>query len=1084
VLAGEALNPQPSTPLRLALYAEDGTMAASVADLSQVFLSNCTDVDLLDRTHVQSILNEHSISLENRTSGALAVVAGRALVCDMLATVEVVPVEKSGEVICVVTAFQVETGARLCDVMLPAAATVEDAAMLVSEEIVRALTKCRSVLRGDAQTVSLCTIRSIDLSAGQAHIPEEFGTILERRLLVSPEICILERERLGQLLEEMKLRNDVPTGLRGSAFILDLDVSKGDDEGVQFSANLQSLSGGDVKRVAVEGDPQTLWGLADDLSSRIAKTLNACAPAAADPECLVQEAELLLLEPHTRIVDRSRYTKFTGAACVLLEAAVAADPHYTRAWGRLSIVLDIMAESCADIDRKLSLLERQLEAIRAANFIGTACTIINTINYGRLTDWTVPQMARFRALQTQHLELRLKHRRVVQLKDIRNFSHSSEEALGLVFKLRDRISPDDYYMSQLASFGYLWASLTGACTSMRGCEGCFIAYELSDDGKRLLFDFCKLMANDEHATVQKRMPWFFNAALVPGLFPQLFEAPDKVKELLLSAQQLALESPHKEELFAICLPGRYAIDQQLDLHQIGGTAYANSPKVNLPFPAEVVVSALCEIYEEVEAKTGACPETLMALDWWDRKHGKEDGYYLSLAYDQIRMRSEAVPQSSWEGIYKKLRSLFRKRYGVYPKWPAIVAPPIDSPIDPSIASRKVTTFTDATICAGELRGDKLYLLVETVGLPRALEIRCVDIVGGTVDTLASHPTQWPFKVRGRTYHKEYPLPKPPGMSWRLDPEWKDVPADFHITEEQAFVPTTQGLIVMPLNGGEPWTLNSKDGLPSDIVDACTRVGNHLYISCSREKTTSVPTLSKSYTRRDAGYFYKADLRGGALELLACSIRAETVSGLDNCKPYRIRSITHDEPNNRLILHLDEWMNLGELWAYDLNSGCVSEIKLKDLGKRQGIWIEGFRLLNDGNYLVANMPGDRAGGGRATVRYFFWNTLTDKATRLGGPLEDDTYKGSPDDGWGWAGHDWFVPLDGWSVYTLMGVNKWVVESAQRVKDKVRYIAPLEGEIPFFLRKHGSELLAVTASSVWLIPLDALEWKPEVSSEVCE
>ena len=318
-----------------------------------------------------------------------------------------------------------------------------------------------------------------------------------------------------------------------------------------------------------------------------------------------------------------------------------------------------------------------------------------------------------------------------------------------------------------------------------------------------------------------------------------------------------------------------------------------------------------------------------------------------------------------------------------------------------------------------------------------------------------------------------------------------------------------GLLSFPLDGGEVRALTTANGLPAPRVTACVEAAGKLYLGCRGG---------------EEGYIVRCDPDGKAVELLACSGRKEKRSDLDDCPPYTIESIVHDEPRGRLFvvaMCIEEGANSRPwLWAYDLKTGRFDRVHERPYHPLQ------LRRMPDGRFAlhVADMHHTRKiarrlpGGKKVTVTvrvpsaqgargYALW----DAGSYTNSPLDDFAAQVTPLIGntdpdklkiryhvpTFWGRHHVMpgtagsmallngkylvssgvrrtpvaldVPRERFMMTAQAGFGKpWQLIPRGDVGGEVKSLPLLDDEAPFVVRAYGEDkIVACTQAGVWLV-----------------
>lgn len=300
--------------VRVALVGSELSASGEAAlGLAEVAVSGRGDVALLDRSTISKTLREHDLLADGFAQAEDAVQLGKLLAVDVFVHVESIQEESA----LAVAAFETAQGIRLLDEII----TGGDAGALaegVPGAVDRALAKWGAPI-GQSTAIALMSVRNVDLPRSRHAECDSIGALLERRLLGSPDVVVVERKRLQNLNRDKEITmGRAENRLLSAPVLLELDVSQlGADGGLQATAFLSNPKGAELGKVYAEGD--ALPVLSDRLCTEILDLLNkGAAPPLSDPA----------LES-ARFFRMARFWKAQGRpplALAAAEAAFALDP--------------------------------------------------------------------------------------------------------------------------------------------------------------------------------------------------------------------------------------------------------------------------------------------------------------------------------------------------------------------------------------------------------------------------------------------------------------------------------------------------------------------------------------------------------------------------------------------------------------------------------------------------------------------------------------------------------------------------------------------------------------------------------------
>ena len=133
-------------------------------------------------------------------------------------------------------------------------------------------------------------------SASGLRIEQALTLLLERRLVATPELVVLERRHAGSLAWEQSLAADLPQPQTGAWWIDgSLDIPSGADA-MTVRLRLRSPKGGEALETTVAGSTEKLPELAEALATAISQSVHAGAPVPDDPAASAKEGREFLQE--------------------------------------------------------------------------------------------------------------------------------------------------------------------------------------------------------------------------------------------------------------------------------------------------------------------------------------------------------------------------------------------------------------------------------------------------------------------------------------------------------------------------------------------------------------------------------------------------------------------------------------------------------------------------------------------------------------------------------------------------------------------------------------------------------------------
>jgi hypothetical protein len=206
----------------------DSPQADKVAALVLTKLSAKDNIVILERGEIDKLLKEQKLSRSGMTAAQLAGFARIAHV-DISA---VINSAKYGEknVVSSLLVFDAKSGFKLRDIRLEG--KLEDNVKTTSQAVEAILAQLRDSQK--LNYVAVLSVRNAGVPSKYKYKLENIAEEVQRRLVASPKVAVLERSRLGLVNKERKL-NGKQYHLLSSAYLLDFEFSQGS------SANIVNL---------------------------------------------------------------------------------------------------------------------------------------------------------------------------------------------------------------------------------------------------------------------------------------------------------------------------------------------------------------------------------------------------------------------------------------------------------------------------------------------------------------------------------------------------------------------------------------------------------------------------------------------------------------------------------------------------------------------------------------------------------------------------------------------------------------------------------------------------------------------------
>lgn len=300
----------------VALVSTSGEKAENnVLPLAEVLLSKQPDITLVERREVERILNEQKLILSGLCDSDKAMAIGKLMGVEIFAVLEILPGSKETLGLIV---FDAGNGVKLLDMTLPAD-EIEKTAKIVVTGVSKACAK-RQQPALQRKTVCLLSVRNAELPREMDGFCACLGMLLERALLDSPGIVVLERNRLELVNRERSLPvAEELKDLWSSVVVVESDVRRAaDGRDLRVVCHLSNVTGQDIGTVEATASQTNADSLARELAGRLTESLHVVSISAAEAKPIVEanrfygEAQFLLGHG-----DRSAAIPHMYAACAL-----------------------------------------------------------------------------------------------------------------------------------------------------------------------------------------------------------------------------------------------------------------------------------------------------------------------------------------------------------------------------------------------------------------------------------------------------------------------------------------------------------------------------------------------------------------------------------------------------------------------------------------------------------------------------------------------------------------------------------------------------------------------------------------------
>ncbi|MGL4942911.1 MAG: hypothetical protein ACRC46_06950 [Thermoguttaceae bacterium] len=190
-----------------------GGNAVELCDLVEAKLFDNKGLELVERNEIDVVLAERKLSGLFDTANAIEL--GGILKADLFAALE-----PNSLVV-----FDAKTGLRFVDETLPEK-SVEETAQTAAKAVGTALEKRRKFAEHKLVMFGILSIRNAEFSRDRDTWCKALVRLLERELMTR-DCAVLERSRLGHVIEERRLNGDNANDLLAAMKLLDIEFSRG-----------------------------------------------------------------------------------------------------------------------------------------------------------------------------------------------------------------------------------------------------------------------------------------------------------------------------------------------------------------------------------------------------------------------------------------------------------------------------------------------------------------------------------------------------------------------------------------------------------------------------------------------------------------------------------------------------------------------------------------------------------------------------------------------------------------------------------------------------------------------------------------
>ncbi len=230
-----------------------------IIDLVTVKLSSINNITLLERSSIESVLNEQGLIAAGLTSRNVIKLKG------ILHTDVIVVINRDSALI-----FSAHSGCLLQNIMLTGDS--EKKARVVFAAIQKSLKKYNK--KENLKKLAILSISNVGLSLDKNNYCQLIGTLLEQVLVNSDELAIYERNLLSKVTQERSLSGN-KYKLTGAQYflILEFDQGKRADE-VNLTIWINNAAGKELHKIDIVGSIKKPQQLVAELADRLTQKLD------------------------------------------------------------------------------------------------------------------------------------------------------------------------------------------------------------------------------------------------------------------------------------------------------------------------------------------------------------------------------------------------------------------------------------------------------------------------------------------------------------------------------------------------------------------------------------------------------------------------------------------------------------------------------------------------------------------------------------------------------------------------------------------------------------------------------------------
>lgn len=358
-----------------------GQEGQELVDLLTANLSQNKELELVERSEIEKVVQEHQLSLNGALSQQVRfsqfVRADGVLMLD-------VEGRKAKEKMVRVRLMAADPGVVILDVALPFDSGKLDAsAKLVSQRVTPLMPKLK-VQRGSAIPISILNIRALLETNGS--LEREVGDLLASRLTREPSVFVLERRKLGLLSDEKNFSSESAGAFWDGAELLDgsIDTRPGEDSEISITLRLRQRNGAGDTQFKATGKRSNLRDVVEKLAGDILTALGR-QPTAADwdPEAEAQE-----------YLDEAVWAWNQGHVALGIEAAESAKALGLESANLVLLYVNLLDESLDQsaeqdaVDHKLEFASQQVRLDFAMKAIDGCNQFVEEKMHDQLEDYS------------------------------------------------------------------------------------------------------------------------------------------------------------------------------------------------------------------------------------------------------------------------------------------------------------------------------------------------------------------------------------------------------------------------------------------------------------------------------------------------------------------------------------------------------------------------------------------------------------------------------------------------------------------------------------------------------------------------